>query len=71
MFKDIIVIKYILYILSEIKTPKSKFVENELKVIGAGGFGIVYENKMGNVLKAIINKTSCNEGEKQFEKQKL
>ena len=40
-----------------------------LKVIGAGGFGTVYEMTDGTVVKAIVSKKGCEEASIEFTKQ--
>ncbi len=43
---------------------------NELKIIGAGGFGSVYLQPDGNVLKAIVSSDDCQNAENELNKQK-
>ena len=42
-----------------------------MKVIGAGGFGTVYQMPNGNVIKAIVSATACDDAAVELGKQQL
>ncbi len=41
------------------------------RIIGGGGFGTIYENEDGNVVKAIVSFDSCQDAAVEMQKQKI
>src|SRR5437763_3277437 len=62
-----IIIHIIIFLISIMETQHINY--SDLKIIGAGGFGTVYELPDNTVIKAMKNKTDCHIADVEMEKQ--